>query len=57
MLEAQAQFRRIIGHGDLAKLALAVERDIAATRVAATGNEPLQTFTATAAPEVAATPA
>jgi hypothetical protein len=27
MLEAERQFRRVIGHGDLAKLALAVERD------------------------------
>jgi putative transposase len=57
MLEAQTQFRRIIGHGDLAKLALAVERDVAATRATATHNEPRQTFTTTAAPEVAATPA
>jgi len=29
MLEAERQFRRIIGHKDLAKLALAVEREIA----------------------------
>jgi transposase-like protein len=29
MLEAEAQFRRIIGHGDLATLALAVARDVA----------------------------
>jgi transposase-like protein len=55
MLEAQTQFRRIIGHDDLAKLALTVERDVAAKR--ATASEPLQTFTTTAAPEVAATPA
>ena len=27
MLEAERQFRRVIGHGDLAKLANAVERD------------------------------
>ena len=27
MLEAERQFRKIIGHADLAKLALAVERD------------------------------
>ncbi|MGH2903348.1 MAG: IS256 family transposase, partial [Solirubrobacteraceae bacterium] len=32
MLEAEQQFRRIIGYGDLAKLALAVERDLAAQR-------------------------
>jgi putative transposase len=57
MLEAQAQFRRIIGHADLAKLALAVERDVAARRATATRSEPLQTFTTTGAPEVAATPA
>jgi transposase-like protein len=29
MLEAERQFRRIIGHADLAKLAVAVERDLA----------------------------
>ena len=28
MLEAERQFRRIIGYRDLAKLALAVERDL-----------------------------
>jgi len=43
MLEAEQQFRRVIGHRDLAKLAVCVEREI--TR---------QTVTATAAPEVAA---
>jgi transposase-like protein len=32
MLEAEAQFRRIIGYSDLAKLAVAVERDLAVTR-------------------------
>ncbi len=32
MLEAEAQFRKIIGYSDLAKLALAVERDLAAHR-------------------------
>ncbi len=57
MLEAESQFRRIIGHGDLAKLALAVEHDVAAQHATATGSEPLHTSTATAAPEVAATPA
>src|SRR4029453_8380156 len=36
MLEAQTQFRKIIGYTDLAKLALAVERDIAARRAADT---------------------
>src|SRR4051794_22297727 len=53
MREAQGQFRRIIGHGDLAKLALAVERDVAAKRAAATTCPPVKT----AAPEVAASPA
>jgi putative transposase len=33
MLEAEIQFRKIIGYSDLAKLALAVERDLAAQRV------------------------
>ena len=32
MLEAERQFRRIIGHTDLAKLAVAVERDLASHR-------------------------
>jgi hypothetical protein len=31
MLEAEPQFRRIIGYRDLAKLAVAIERDIAHT--------------------------
>jgi putative transposase len=53
MLEAEGQFRKIIGYPDLAKLAVAVERDVAARRAADT---PTST-TATAAPEVAATPA
>jgi putative transposase len=39
MLEAERQFRRIIGYRDLAKLAVAVERDIAARRVAQTPTE------------------
>jgi putative transposase len=43
MLEAQQQFRRVIGHRDLAKLAVAVERDIAR-----------HTVIDTPAPEVAA---
>ena len=29
MLEAERQFRRIIGYRDLAKLAIAIERDLA----------------------------
>ena len=51
MLEAERQFRKIIGDGHLAKLALAVERDVAAKRAA----HSLVTTTATPAPEVAAT--
>jgi putative transposase len=57
MLEAEAQFRRIIGHPDLAKLTLAVEHDVAAKRTAHNQIEPRQTPIATAAPEVAASPA
>jgi putative transposase len=53
MLEAERQFRRIIGHTDLAKLAPAVERDIAAKRAS---DHPHKS-TGTAAPEVAASPA
>jgi hypothetical protein len=33
MLEAERQFRRIIGYRDLAKLAVAIERDLAGTTV------------------------
>ena len=50
MLEAEHQFRRIIGHTDIAKLAVAIERDITARRIA-------DTPIATTAPKVAATPA
>jgi hypothetical protein len=32
MLEAETQFRKVVGYSDLAKLALAVERDPAAQR-------------------------
>jgi transposase-like protein len=53
MLEAEQQFRKIIGYPELAKLAVAVERDVAAKRAADT----LPSTTATAAPEVVATPA
>jgi hypothetical protein len=53
MLEAERQFRKIISHTDLAKLALAVARGIATQRTA----EQLQTPVKTAAPEVAASPA
>jgi transposase-like protein len=54
MLEAQLQFRRIIGHTDLAKLAVAVENDVAAKRVASFTSQPLNA-PSTATPEVAAT--
>ena len=57
MLAAQGQFRRIIGHADLAKLALAVERDVAAKRAADTPTTTTHSTIASAAPEVAATPA
>jgi putative transposase len=57
MLEAQGQFRKLIGYSDLAKLAVAVERDVAAKRAADTPVTTTHTTTATAAPEVAATPA
>jgi putative transposase len=53
MLEAERQFRKIIGHADLAKLALAVERDVAAKHAADQPHMPVRT----AAPEVAASPA
>jgi len=57
MLEAQAQFRKIIGYTDLAKLAVAVERDVAAKRAADSPTPSPHTTIATAAPEVAASPA
>ena len=34
MLKGERQFRRVIGHSDLAKLAVAVERDVTARRAA-----------------------
>jgi putative transposase len=40
MLEAERQFRRIIGHADLASLALAVERDVARARTDANAHTP-----------------
>ena len=52
MLEAEAQFRKIIGYKHLAALALAVENDLATRRAAA-----LHTPTTTATPEAAACPA
>jgi len=40
MLEAEQQFRRVIGHADLAKLAIAVEHDITNARTTATPQTP-----------------
>jgi transposase-like protein len=57
MLEAERQFRKIIGYPDLAKLAVAVERDVAARRAADTPTTGTHTTMPTPAPEVAATPA
>jgi len=57
MLQAESQFRKIIGYADLAKLALAVERDVAARHAAGTPSTGLHSPNATAAPEVAASPA
>jgi transposase-like protein len=57
MLEAETQFRRIIGHRDLAKLAVAVEREVAAKRAANAASEPVHQPVTTAVPEVAASPA
>jgi putative transposase len=57
MLEAETQFRRIIGHGDLAKLAVAVERDVTAKRAANPTTAHVHAPVTTAAPEVAASPA
>jgi transposase-like protein len=39
MLEAERQFRKIIGYRDLAKLALAVEREVTAAAVTSTATE------------------
>ena len=39
MLEAEQQFRRIISYADLAKLAVAIEHDLAATPTAPTQAE------------------
>lgn len=50
MLEAERQFRKIIGVQHLAKLTIAVERDVAARRATATPPTP-----STTSPEPAAT--
>ncbi len=57
MLEAERQFRRVIGHPDLAKLAVAVERDVAIKRTATAPTNRRHPAITTAAPEVAAAPA
>jgi len=46
MLEAERQFRKIIGYKHLARLAVAVEHDVAAQRVevTATPTEPVATL-------------
>jgi hypothetical protein len=36
MLEAEQQFRKIVGHADLAKLAIAIDRDLNRHRQTAT---------------------
>ena len=41
MLEAERRFRRIIGHADRAKLALAVERQLAPTHSPYQGATPI----------------
>jgi putative transposase len=57
MLEAEQQFRKIIGYADLAKLAVAVERDVAAKRATTTPTTPVHMPITTTALEAAATPA
>jgi putative transposase len=56
MLEAETQFRRVIGHGELATLAVAIEREVAAKRNAHGASSTVHTSITTATPEVAATP-
>jgi transposase-like protein len=57
MREAEGQFRKIIGYTDLARLAVAVERDVAARGAADAALTAAQRTASTAAPEVAASPA
>ena len=57
MIEAEAQFRRVIGHPDLAKLAVAVERDVAAKHADDAPTTTPHMPIATAAPEGRAPPA
>ena len=44
MLEAERQFRRIIGYADLAKLAVAIERDLARRQSVSTPTEEADTL-------------
>ncbi len=46
MLEAEQQFRRVIGYRDLAKLAIAVERDLTANVPSPTDEEAATLVTA-----------
>ncbi len=46
MLEAEQQFRRVIGYRDLAKLAVAVERDLTANVPSPTAEEAATLVTA-----------
>ncbi len=56
MLEAEQQFRKIIGYTDLAALAVAVENDVAAKRAANLTSQPVNA-PPTAAPEATTTAA
>jgi transposase-like protein len=57
MLEAEAQFRKIIGYKHLAALAVAVENDLAATRASTSRSTVSPTNTTTTEPAVTLTPA
>jgi hypothetical protein len=46
MLEAEQQFRKVIGYRDLAKLAIAVERDLTANVPSPTAEEAATLLTA-----------
>jgi hypothetical protein len=46
MLEAEQQFRRVIGYRDLAKLAVAIERDLTADVLSPTAEEAATLVTA-----------
>jgi putative transposase len=52
MLKAERQFRRIIGHTDLAKVALAVERDVQRARAADAHTPSMRTEEAATLPTV-----